>query len=132
MNFLEAAKALKEGKCEAIRDCKAKLYRFNVHGTFVRFYYNEPGVECDAWLGGDEILGEWELVDPVITPKAGEVWNLYGTIYFIYDYPDGLLRYVSESGRIEIIGKANQSAIQHGKDGWRLVWSPHREVPKEE
>lgn len=122
LNFLEAVKALANGECEAIESCEGFRYRFDLD-ILEGYHKEELNKFFDTYLDKTELLGEWKLVNPVIRPMAGEIWKRNGAIYFVYESTRKELLVINAYGNWYRIGD-----IQHNKNGWRLVWSPHREA----
>lgn len=76
MNYVEALKALKSGKCEKIR-IDSSEYMLSKNGSIV--WCSDPTELINKRIN-DLISDNWELVDPVIEYEEKEV-----TSYAVYD-----------------------------------------------
>jgi hypothetical protein len=96
LDFLTAVQALLDGKCEKIMSNRKNTYKFTCLGEL-------------NWGGKDktspdyrEILGDWQLINPIIPTEKVEVkrWlvlDTYGEPMSIFDYkPTCLEKYIVE------------------------------------
>lgn len=86
MNFIDAGKALKEGKCRAIRrSCWASPNGIRFDSVYEFVYNDNTAVKLDA----DDFLAEdWELVNPIKQYEEVEVVKWLNVITNeIFDFP---------------------------------------------
>lgn len=131
LNFWEAVKVLTNGECEAIESMETGSKHFfnpTINNEDHLLSYNTG---FSSSLSRKEILGKWKLVNPIIKPIAGEVWEHHGYLYWIVRDAYGRIEAINTSGaHFMIINDINISDVQHNKHGWKIVWSPYREVSK--
>ncbi|RMG02285.1 MAG: hypothetical protein D6726_07930 [Nitrospirae bacterium] len=128
MNFLEAVRALKEGRCRAIKykgwDEEELVMDNKSEPRYLAFKYINSHNKCRFGLEIDTYCGDWELVDEIvnetITPKPGEVWEREGQKYWVVEvsaYDVFTVCFIGSDGRRYSLG-----GVQHNKNGWRRVW----------
>ena len=113
LNIIEAVRALQDKKCLEIASTD----------TGDRLEGSDLLKTNDFTMA--EILGTWTLVDPVITPQPGEVWEdqRQGIWWIFQNQRDDLLyRQTQYGGNTRLTPE-----IIHNQNGWRRVFPPVEE-----
>lgn len=108
LTIQEAIIAFQENKCEAIQE---------VAGYVITTTLPDYALSLSA----REILGTWKLINPVITPEPGEVWELDNKQYWM------TLTYI-----LDIYGATalfDMDTMIHNQNGWERVYPTVEEQP---
>jgi len=115
VTIIEAVRALHEGKCNRIKS----LYSGRI------YWKNDSDLGLTKLeFTKEEIIHTFHLLDFVITPEPGEVWEGdKKSSCWIYKDDDDNLRRIFTDGTGRVI---NENTIQmiHNQNGWRRVFPP--------
>ena len=110
LSIQEAIRAVREGKATGMR---SEVTGIGVHAF-------ETAISLDFRI--TELLGTWELTNPVITPSPGEVWRRGGVECYILD---GCRRIWPDGGTVNMKkDDSPQDQMIHGQNDWTKVYDP--------